>query len=106
MTIPIRTAGEAILRPWETVEDGGRLAPRTSGADGSASFADLLKKAVGDASALESNAQEKIAAFLRGEPVEIHDVMAASEEAGIALDLLVEIRNKLTETYRTLMNMQ
>jgi len=32
--------------------------------------------------------------------------MAATEEAGIALEALIEIRNKLTEAYRTVINMQ
>ena len=31
--------------------------------------------------------------------------MAASEEAAISLELLVEIRNKLTEAYRSVMTM-
>jgi flagellar hook-basal body complex protein FliE len=70
------------------------------------SFADVLKRAVNDASDLQSNSEQLIAAFLRGEPVELHQVMAASEEASISLSLLVEIRNKLTETYRSVMNMQ
>jgi flagellar hook-basal body complex protein FliE len=38
--------------------------------------------------------------------VELHQVMAASEEAGIAIELLVEMRNKLTDAYRTVMNTQ
>jgi flagellar hook-basal body complex protein FliE len=32
--------------------------------------------------------------------------MAATEEAGIALEMLIEIRNKVTDAYRTLINMQ
>jgi flagellar hook-basal body complex protein FliE len=32
--------------------------------------------------------------------------MAAGEEAGIALDLLVELRNKLVEAYRNVISMQ
>ena len=44
--------------------------------------------------------------FLRGEPIELHEVMAATEEAGIALDMLIEIRNKLTEAYRSVVQMQ
>jgi flagellar hook-basal body complex protein FliE len=44
--------------------------------------------------------------FMRGEPVELHQVMAAAEESGIALEMLVELRNKFTEAYRTLVNMQ
>ena len=70
------------------------------------SFGDLFKKALGDTSEMQDQSQEMIAAFLRGEPVELHQVMAASEEAAISLELLVEIRNKLTEAYRTVMNVQ
>ena len=33
-------------------------------------------------------------------------VMAAQEEAGVALDLLIEMRNKMVESYRTLISMQ
>ena len=75
------------------------------GAQG-ASFADTLKNALGEVSSVQSDARDAIDAFLRGEPVEIHDVMAATEEAGIALDMLIEVRNKLADAYRTVMQMQ
>ena len=68
------------------------------------SFADVFKRAINDTSSLQDDAKEIIGAFLRGEPVELHQVMAASEEATISLELLVEIRNKLTEAYRSVMN--
>ena len=57
-------------------------------------------------SELQSEAQDAIGAFLRGEPVEVHQVMAAAEEAGIALEMLIEIRNKLTEAYRSVIQLQ
>jgi flagellar hook-basal body complex protein FliE len=69
------------------------------------SFADVFKRAINDASSLQGEAQDLIGAFLRGEPVELHQVMAASEEASISLELLVEIRNKLAEAYRSVMTM-
>ena len=34
------------------------------------------------------------------------NLMAATEEAGIALEMLIEIRNKVTDAYRTIINMQ
>jgi len=68
------------------------------------SFGDALKRSLNDVSDLQTNSKELIEAFLRGEPVELHQVMAAGEEAGIALEVLVEIRNKLTEAYRSVMN--
>ena len=41
-----------------------------------------------------------------GENVELHQVMAATEEASISLQMLVEIRNKFTEAYKTVIQMQ
>src|SRR5690349_2075979 len=67
-----------------------------------ASFGDVFKKVVGDTNQMQTNAQDLIGAFLRGEPVELHQVMAASEEASISLQLLVELRNKMTDAYRTI----
>ena len=74
------------------------------GDSGGPSFGDVFKKALDDTSNLQTDAQNTISAFLRGEPVELHQVMAASEEASISLELLVEVRNKLTEAYRSIMN--
>jgi len=70
------------------------------------SFADTLKQALGEVSALQDNARDAIAAFVRGDPVELHEVMAATEEAGIALEMLIEIRNKIIDAYRTVISMQ
>jgi flagellar hook-basal body complex protein FliE len=72
----------------------------------SPTFADALKQALGEVSGLQDKAKDSIAAFVRGDPVELHDVMAATEEAGLALEFLIEIRNKVTEAYRTVINMQ
>ncbi len=73
---------------------------------GGPSFANALKQAIGDVSELQDRAKDAIGAFVRGDAVELHDVMAAAEEAGIALDFLIELRNKITEAYRAVINMQ
>jgi flagellar hook-basal body complex protein FliE len=99
MNGPIR-ADRPFFRGLEPSEE--RSAPAKAGG----SFADVFKKALNDTSELQDGARAQIEAFLRGEPVELHQVMAAAEEASISLELLVEIRNKLTEAYRTVMNMQ
>ncbi len=44
--------------------------------------------------------------FARGEPVELHQVMASSEEATLSLQMLVEVRNKFLDAYHTVINMQ
>ncbi|MDH5590088.1 MAG: flagellar hook-basal body complex protein FliE [Gemmatimonadota bacterium] len=89
------------------VQDRGSIRMKLGGIEGDQpSFADTLKQALGDVQELQTRSQDAIGSFLRGEPVEIHDVMAAAEEAGIALDMLIEIRNKLTDAYRSVIQMQ
>src|SRR5262245_4665602 len=89
---------------------GGELARRPSlgGADEAkgSSFSDTLKQALGQVSEAQDTAQDYVQRFVRGEPVELHQVMAATEEAGLAVEMLVELRNKFTEAYRSVANMQ
>jgi flagellar hook-basal body complex protein FliE len=73
---------------------------------GASSFGATLQRALEEVSSVQNSAQDIVGAFLRGEQVELHQVMAATEEAGIALEMLIEMRNKVTEAYRTLINMQ
>jgi flagellar hook-basal body complex protein FliE len=100
MTTPLRGLGQ-IISP---IERGNGL-PLGVGQAG-APFGDLLKKAIGDVQGAQQVKDDTINAFLRGEPVELHQVMAAAEEASLSLEFLVETRNKLTEAYRTIMNVQ
>jgi flagellar hook-basal body complex protein FliE len=103
MTLPIRPQGPGFVSPLE--RGLGTPLGETSPTDGP-SFKDLLARGLNDTSDLQDQSKDLIGAFLRGEPVELHQVMAASEEASISLELLVEIRNKLTDAYRSVMNTQ
>ncbi len=69
-------------------------------------FGDLLSRALRDVTGMQERKEDLVTAFLRGDAVELHDLMAAAEEASLSLELLVETRNKLTDAYRTVMNMQ
>jgi len=41
-----------------------------------------------------------------GMPVELHDVMIAQDRAALSLDLAVQVRNRLLESYHEVMRMQ
>jgi flagellar hook-basal body complex protein FliE len=101
MTIPIRPDGPIVSQ----LERGIGQSLETGSTNGP-SFADTLTKAVNDVQGLQEDSANIIGAFVRGEPVELHQVMAASEEASLSLEFLVEMRNKLTDAYRSVMNMQ
>lgn len=94
------------IKPLQMSDVFGSLGERHIRHSGSSSFADVLKKMVSDVSQLNEEAQDAIAAFVRGEDVELHQVMAAVEEANLSLEMLVEIKNKLVDAYRTITSMQ
>lgn len=122
MTAPIGGIGEA-LRGAAPLQDPAtgirRGAPSGApGIDGIApievpvlrgseapSFGDTLNAMLTQVSDLNATSRDYVQAFLRGEPVELHQVMAAAEESGIAIELLIQVRNKFLEAYRTVMNM-
>jgi flagellar hook-basal body complex protein FliE len=70
------------------------------------SFGDTLTRALNEVSDARDRSSELTKRFANGENVELHQVMAASEEAGIALDLVIELRNKVVEAYRSVIAMQ
>ena len=89
-----------------SVAGASRLHRPVVGAGQGPSFADTLKAALGDVQQSQDQAQNIIGQYVRGEPVELHEVMLAAEEAGIALETLVAVRNKLTDAYRAVIQMQ
>jgi flagellar hook-basal body complex protein FliE len=68
-------------------------------------FGDLLSNFIGGVNKLHNDSADIQQAFLDGEPVELHQVMVKAEEAGIATELLIEIRNKLVDAYSELIRM-
>lgn len=69
-------------------------------------FASRLEELVGEVDRLQDHAGDLQTRAIRGEAVEVHDVMIASQEAGLALSMMIEIRNKLVDAYQELMRMQ
>lgn len=69
---------------------------------GEASFADTLKEYVQGVAEMSREADMQIESLSRGEATDPHQIMLAVEEANLALDLLIEIRNKLLDAYQEL----
>jgi len=89
----------------EQLGSGSGKASRPSDGESAGGFAQELGnmlKATND-SQLDSAALQE--AFLNGEPVELHQVMIKAEEAGLTMDLLLEVRNKLVDAYKKLTEM-
>jgi flagellar hook-basal body complex protein FliE len=68
-------------------------------------FSDMVTDLIKDVNELQNDAGQAQTAFLNGEPVELHEVMIKAEEAGLSMDLLLEIRNKLVNAYNEIIRM-
>jgi flagellar hook-basal body complex protein FliE len=69
------------------------------------SFADTLKSACGEVNELQLDGARQLERLTAGEDVDLHQVMVAAEEASLAFDLMMEIRNKLLEAYQEIQRM-
>ncbi|MCK4573324.1 MAG: flagellar hook-basal body complex protein FliE [candidate division Zixibacteria bacterium] len=70
------------------------------------SFGDVLSNMINSVNETQLDAAQSQQALMAGEPVELHDVMIKAQEAGISMDLLLEVRNKLMSAYNEIMRMQ
>ena len=73
---------------------------------GKTSFKDTLVGLINEVDSFQKDAANVVQQFGLGEVQNIHEVMIAVEKAKISLSLLMEIRNKVIETYQEVMHMQ
>ena len=69
-------------------------------------FSDMIKEFAGDVNALQFEAGRAVGDFVTGEATDGHQVMVATQQAGIAMDLMLEVRNRALEGYQELIRMQ
>ena len=72
----------------------------------SASFSNVLGQMVQEVNAKQAAAGDAVSSLLSGQNVTLHQAMIAMEEASVSFQLMVEVRNKLLESYQELMRMQ
>ncbi|GAW92915.1 flagellar hook-basal body complex protein FliE [Calderihabitans maritimus] len=90
-TLPLEITGKAVQR-------------EVSGS--SPSFAGVLQKALGEVNELQLQADRLAEKFVVGEVEDLHQVMLATERAYLALQLTVQVRNKIIEAYQEISRMQ
>jgi flagellar hook-basal body complex protein FliE len=69
-------------------------------------FSKMMKDYLGDVNELQVIADDSTNALITGETDNVHDVMIAAEEARLALEMTVQVRNKVIEAYQELIRMQ
>jgi flagellar hook-basal body complex protein FliE len=77
-----------------------------SSTKGSGAFQSVLSDAIGRVEQFQQNSQTAIGKFLSGEDEEVHKVALATQQAEIAFDLFLQVRNKVISAYQEVMRMQ
>ncbi|BAC95246.1 flagellar hook-basal body protein FliE [Vibrio vulnificus YJ016] len=87
------------------LEASNTTAPAT-GAKVSADFSTLLNQAINNVNSLQKSSSDLQTRFDRGDAdVSLSDVMIARNKSSVAFEATVQVRNKLVEAYKDLMNM-
>jgi flagellar hook-basal body complex protein FliE len=73
---------------------------------GAADFGDFLQTAIKSINETQIIADNAISQLAAGQDIELHNVMLAVEQAGMTLQLALQVKNKITEAYQEIMRMQ
>jgi len=93
-----KSAATAIAAP---MPDGIRTAAPAAGG-----FDNMLSGLVNSVSTKQAEANQITQRVLLGDSDQLHQSVIAMQEASVSFSLMVEVRNKLVESYQELMRMQ
>ena len=78
----------------------------SSGVDHSSSFLDLLGQKLQNIDTSVKSSDGLLQAYIRGEDIPVHEIMISLGKAKTEIQLAVEIRNKILESYQEITRIQ
>lgn len=82
------------------------IQPLSSTSAQPANFGKLVTDLVSEVNTKQTQAADSVNQLMSGKNVSLHQTMIAMEEASVSFQLMVEVRNKMLESYQELMRMQ
>ena len=73
---------------------------------GSDDFGQMLMDVIKEVNAAQNEAGALKDAFMTGQNVELHELMISMERAGLAMELTLQVRNKILDAYQEISRMQ
>lgn len=95
---------------FRQLEQGSRVL-KTTDAEAAAKahgdeFLGLVADFLGGVNHMQHRSGDALKAFVAGEITDLHQVTVAGQEAAVALDLMIEIRNRVMESFQEIMRIQ
>jgi flagellar hook-basal body complex protein FliE len=94
--------GNRIYSPFQQAKSQNLSQPGAGKETMGSSFKDFLD----DVNSMQKESGDLQEKLIKGEPVDIHDVMIATEKAKTGFQLLMEMRNKFLDLYKEATRMQ
>lgn len=89
----------SIMKPINTT-------PTTQPYEAQKAFSTWLNESIKNVNQAQIESQVATEKFVRGDNIQLHDVMITAQKASISLQTTVEVRNKVIEAYQEIMRMQ
>ena len=102
----LRSMRESV-RPIDTgaeVSRGVGISPTSTPPSGG-SFLDTMRSAIDSVNEQQRVSRELQTSYVRGEDVSLTDVAIAMQRSSVAFEATVQVRNKILESYKEIMNM-
>jgi flagellar hook-basal body complex protein FliE len=99
-------APEAQPLPASGIQMPAELAQAGSVQPPTDSFASMLGQMVSDVNSQQAVSAQTVSALQSGQNVPLHQAVIAMEEANVSFQLMVEVRNRLLDSYQEIMRMQ
>lgn len=69
-------------------------------------FGDIFSQAINKVNSVQQESSRMAQSYIKGEPgIDISQVMVASQKSSVAFQATTQVRNKLVEAYKDVMNM-
>lgn len=85
---------------------GGTAGTATAGGAAAGSFGGLLTDKIGALNDMQNSAADASQALATGQATDVASVVTTVEQAALAMQLAVQVRNKAVDAYQELMRMQ
>ncbi len=95
------------IQPIGSLEELGKLKQtQAAGPDSSVAlpFQSLVRDAVSGVQQTGADLDGEIYKLTTGQSDDLHNMMIASQKAGLSVSMVVELRNKLLDAYKEIMN--
>jgi len=89
-----------------SLDDNSVPEVKTTQSDKQPGFLDYLKGALGEVDKLQKSAEVNADKLAMGDQAYLHNTMIAYEKANLALQLTIEVRNRIVEAYQEISRIQ